>query len=385
VRETLRRHRLAAVAGIFVLAGSLGGLLVAGAVHQSTRGAERPPPFDLSTSHGRALIADFSPDDLVGGAGRGSIPAITRPRFDSAAVASRSLRGTDLVLGVAFGGDARAYPVKLLALHEVVDDVVDGRPIAVTWCPLCASALVFDRRIAGRVLTFDVSGFLYRANQVLFDRETRSLWSQLADGAVTGKFRGAKLRTVPGIEQPWRTWRSAHPRTRVLSIRHDIFASRFTHPYSFVDARGVESSDDPYAGYVRKVPIYYGNKIDGISGATRVVGIELHGRTKAYPEELLARRHVIDDTLAGVRFTIFWNGFENTAAVFSRRVKGRSLHFRWQRGIVRDRATGSRWNPESGRAVAGKLAGTALRPLAFTFPYWFAWHSFHPQTALARP
>ena len=100
------------------------------------RAGSSVPRFDLSTEHGRAVLDGFDPRYLVASASPESIPAIVRPRFDSPRVASRRLRTTDLVIGVSIDGDARAYPVKLLALHEVVNDVVAGRPIVVTWCPL---------------------------------------------------------------------------------------------------------------------------------------------------------------------------------------------------------------------------------------------------------
>ena len=288
------------------------------------------------------------------------------------------------MLGVDIGGDARAYPVDLLGLHEVVDDVVGGRPIAVTWCPLCASAVVFDRRVAGRVLAFAVSGRLHHANQVLYDRQTHSLWSQLAGGAISGVMRGRKLRLVPASEQTWKSWLVAHPQTRVLSIRRDLFASDFVHPFSYVDFRGEESSEDPYLGYEQKVSVYYGFAIEGVSGASRVVGLLLRGQAKAYPGELLQRLQAVNDRVRGVPLVIFWNGLAGAPSVFSRRVGGRVLVCGWRRGVVVDTATDSRWDAANGRAVAGRLLGTSLRPLVFTYPYWFAWHSFHPQTLLAR-
>jgi hypothetical protein len=265
-----------------------------------------------------------------------------------------------------------------------VNDVVGGRPIVVTWCPLCSSALVFDRRAGGKTLTFGVSGFLYQANQVLYDLQTRSLWSQLAEGALTGAMRGHKLTLLPAVEQPWSVWRAAHPTTRVLSIGRDRFASRFLHPYTYVDSRGEERSDDPYAGYVQKVPLYYGRRIDGLSGATRVVAVQRHGRSKVYPDVLLIRRTVVDDTFAGLPLTVFWSEADFAPRVFARGLGARVLHFRRVGATIRDTLTGSRWSPATGRALAGKLTGSSLRPLAFTYPYWFAWHSFHPRTEIAR-
>jgi Protein of unknown function (DUF3179)/Pyridine nucleotide-disulphide oxidoreductase/Pyridine nucleotide-disulphide oxidoreductase, dimerisation domain len=366
----------------------LAAMVVAGC---GTHGSNPPagagssvPRFDLSTQHGRAVLEGFDPRYLVAGASPESIPAIMRPRFESPSVASRLLGPTDFVIGVAIDGVARAYPVKLLALHEVVNDVVGGRPIIVTWCPLCSSALVFDRRVGGKTLTFGVSGFLYQANQVLYDLQTRSLWSQLAEGAVTGAMRGQRLKLLPAVEQPWSAWRSAHPATRALSIRRDRFASRFIHPYTYFDSRGEESSDDPYESYVQKVPVYYGRIIDGISGATRVVAVQRHGRSKAYPALLLLRRTVVDDAFAGVPLTVFWSDADYAPRVFSRRLDGRVLHFRREGNTIRDTATGSQWSASTGTSIAGRLAGKSLQPLSFTYPYWFAWHSFHPGTEIAK-
>src|ERR671935_1319135 len=216
--QRLMKHALLALVAAMVVAGC-----GTDGSHQSAGASPSVPRFDLSTQHGRAALAGFDPRYLVASASPESIPAIVRPRFESPRVASRLLRTTDFVIGVSIDGDARAYPVKLLGLHEVVNDVVAGRPIVVTWCPLCSSALVFDRRVGGETLTFGVSGFLYQANQVLYDLETRSLWSQLAEGAVTGALRGRGVGVLPAAEQPWGARRAAPPRTRVLSIRGDRF------------------------------------------------------------------------------------------------------------------------------------------------------------------
>lgn len=314
----------------------------------------------------------------------GMIPAIVRPRFDAPAVASHFLEPGDAVVGVDVRGDARAYPVKLLALHEAVNDVVGGRPLVVTWCPLCSSALVFDRRVAGKTLVFRVSGLLYRGNQVLVDDETRSLWSQLAEGAAAGPMRGRGLELVAAVQQPWSVWRVAHPDTRVLSIRHDTSAWRFLHPVTYFDDRGEESTDDPYAAYAEKVSRYHGSRIEGVSGATHVVAILLGGAAKAYPRSLLVRRLVVDDTVAGVPLSVFWSNSAGAPRVFSRRLDARVLQFRRDGAAIRDTETGSRWSASTGTALTGDLAGKTLQPLPFTYPYWFAWHAFHPGTAIAR-
>ena len=342
------------------------------------------PRFDLSTHQGRAVRDGFDLRYLVASASPESIPAIMRPHFESPIIASRLLRPTDFVIGVAIDGDAHAYPVKLLALHEVVNDVVGGRPILVTWCPLCSSARVFDRHVGGKTLAFGVSGFLYQANQVLYDIQTRSLWSQLAAGAVTGAMRGDRLKLLPAAEQRWSVWRSAHPKTRVLSIRRDRFVSRFVHPHTYFDSRGEESSDDPYAGYVQKVPLYYGRVIDGLSGATRVVAVQRHGRSKAYPELLLLRRTVVDDTLAGLPLTAF--GATPTTRRESSRAGSTGAccisAARETRSAIRPPARGG--PPRPGTRSRGNSRGSRCSRFRSPTPT-FAWRSFHPRTRIAKP
>jgi hypothetical protein len=362
-------------------------LAACGSASRPAAAHHRQPLFDLSVSRGQDILqgyGGFQKRWLVRGADYGAIPAIRRPRFDSATVANRDLHPDDLVLGIDIGGDARAYPTKVLALHEVVDDTVGGRPVVVTWCPLCSSGLVFDRRVAGRVLTFSVSGLLYRANQILRDDQTRSLWSQLGEGALTGPMRGRRLTLVPSREQSWSAWRATHPRTRVLSIRLDRFARRFLHPRTYRDQLGEETSDDPFLAYEQKIGLFYARKIDGLQGAEQVAGVQIRGSSKAYPQSLLEDRHVVDDTLGGAPLAVFWSDRAYRPVVFSRRLGGRVLRFHWDGRSIRDTATGSTWSASSGAALTGRLAGRALQPIPYSFPYWFAWRLFHPRTGLAR-
>ncbi len=343
-------------------------------------------PFDLRhTGVGRPapFLKRFDYSAIYVGASPGAIKSIDHPSFEKPAQA-RLLAPSDLVVGLSIRGDSRAYPVDLLSIHEVVNDIVGNRPVAVTWCPLCSSALAFDRRIGGRVLTFGVSGFLYHANQILFDRQTGSLWSQLAGGAVTGRMRGTPFRPEPLVEATWQDWLRAHPKTLVLSIERDSRATDFTRPRQIVTARGIEETDQPYGSYFTKVPVYYPRRVRGIVDGSRVLGVLLGGRAKAYPIDLLRRTGALDDVLAGQPVLVVYDGEALSGAVFSRRLRGRTLTFRFTGDALVDLETGSRWSTQSGRAVAGPLAGASLRRLPSTVPYWFAWRAFHADTALAR-
>jgi hypothetical protein len=316
--------------------------LVAAVTGCQTRDAPRhEAPIDLSTANGHdaPFLREFDHTALVLGAGIDQIPAIDEPQFDAAEEVAAFLRPESLVVGVVVDGDARAYPTNLLSLHEVVNDVVGGTPIVVTWCPLCVSALAYERRVGGRELTFGVSGYLYGRNLVLFDRRTGSLWSQLLGGAVTGAYRGTELEGVPIEHQTWETWRAAHPDTTVLSFARDELAARFTHPGLQPDS--TEATDEPYAGYAVKVAYYYRGRQGALAGATRVYGIVVGGRAKAYPLSVLRRRGRIDDEVAGSPVVVRYDDHAFSAVAYVR-----------------------------GLRIPG------------TFAHWFAWRAVYPQTVV---
>jgi hypothetical protein len=174
---------------------------------------------------------------------------------------------------------------------------------------------------------------------VLYDRESGNLWSQLAGRAISGRYCGTRLRPVALAQVTWGEWLHAHPDTRVLSIRRDQFALRFTHSYSYVDSRGEELSSDPYLGYDQKVNVYYSYPLGPLCGSTLVLGVRITGVAKAYPLYLL--RRPISDAVAGHRLRIVPDPDALSAAVY-----------------------------EQGR----RLPATAV--------YWFAWHAFYPNTLI---
>lgn len=359
---------------VLVLAAALAGGALAAA----------RPRLDLRSDGGRpaAFLRYFHAGELRAAAAPDEIRAIDRPLFDTPSQAKALLPPSSLVIGLERGGQSHAYPIDLLSLHEVVNDLVGGEPVAVTWCPLCSTALGFDRRVGDRVLAFGVSGYLYRANQILFDRQTGSLWSQLLGGAVTGRYRGTTLRPVTVVEETWAAWLAQHPRTVVLSVRRDSLASRFTRPHSTVTSAGIEESDSPYGAYASKVSTYYPRVVRGVPDSELVLGVVVDGRAKAYPQIVLERRRALGDVLAGRPLLVAYDPAALTGGVFSRRLRGRTLSFRLEQGRLVDRETGSRWSPATGRAVAGPLAGAQLPRLPATFAYWFAWRGFYPDTAL---
>ena len=169
---------------------------------------------------------------LRGGPPRDGIPALDSPATVGAG--SAPWRDDEMVVGVELPGGARAYPLAILVWHELINDAVGGRPILVSYCPLCGTAMVFDRRVDGAERHFGVSGLVYRSDLLMFDRETESLWSQISAESVTGPSLTQRLTLLRSKLRPWGEWKRAHPETTVLSAET---GHRLPYGYS------------PYGGY----------------------------------------------------------------------------------------------------------------------------------------
>ena len=203
-----------------LLITTFGAVVLAGSM------AMAEAPLHLDSPNGFNLTFSLIPREEIfsGGPPKDGIPALTSPRHVSADRA-QYLSDEDLVVGVVLGNEARAYPLRILVWHENANDVVGGRPIAVTYCPLCNSAFVFDRRIGDSVRDFGISGLLWNSNVLLYDRqedgERESLWSQVRMAAVTGPAAkaGLRMKFLPSELTTWAEWRSKHPETSVLSNR----------------------------------------------------------------------------------------------------------------------------------------------------------------------
>ncbi|MDD2919513.1 DUF3179 domain-containing protein [Rhodoferax sp.] len=272
----------------------------------------------------------IAPDQIVsGGPAKDGIPAIDRPRFISAKEAG-FLQANDMVLGLAHQGVARAYPLRILNWHEVVNDQFGAEPITITYCPLCGTGMVFERRVKGRVLSFGVSGLLYNNDVLLYDRETGSLWSQLLAQAISGPLKGQRLAPLPVTHTNWSDWRASHATTQVLST----------------DTGNSRSYDrDPYAGYDSSTQIMFplAFRSAGFHPKERVLGVQIGTATKAYPfVELGKTNGLVTDQLAGTRLTIRFDRAASRATVHA----------------------------ADGRKLPGVVA------------YWFAWYTFHPDTAV---
>lgn len=306
------------------------------------------------------------PSDLVQGCltGRDCIPAIDDPAF--ATPENASIGPDARVVGLDVDGVPRAYPLARLAGHEVVNDRIAGRPVAVTYCPLCRSGIVFSRDVDDRTLSFGVSGQLLDANLVMYDRQTGTYWSQLRAEAIVGELVPAKLELLPSSITTWAEWRRGHPETVVL------------------DGPGSIGSRDPYEGYRRSDAVGFGVSVedDRLDPKAIVYGVAAGGAAVAYPESTLGDAGLVQDTVGEVPVLLVRDPTDGSVAAFDRRVDRTTLRFE-RTGTALVDGDGDRWNFR-GQALEGPHEGTRLDRLDTHGFYWFAWRSLHPGTAVYR-
>ena len=167
---------------------------------------------------------------MSGGPPKDGIPSIDAPRFVPVAESS-DLAATEPVIGLVVAGDARAYPLRILIRHEIVNDTVGGIPVAVTYCPLCNSAVVFDRRVAGEATEFGTTGKLRNSDLVMYDRATESWWQQFLGEAIVGARTGTRLKVLPARLESWERFAQRFPDGRVLVPKASLWNAYGTNPY----------------------------------------------------------------------------------------------------------------------------------------------------------
>jgi hypothetical protein len=283
-------------------------------------------------------------------------------------------------------GQTRAYPVQILTKHEIVNDQVAGTPVTITYCPLCNSALAFDRRLEERVLDFGTSGKLYRSALVMYDRQTESLWTHFDGLAIQGPLTGTRLEVIPVQMLSFGEWRRTFPQGTVLSRDTGLPTTYGENAYEFYDRQ-----DGPYSEFF---PQAINHRLPALA---RVVGVSLGGRGVAYPYRDLSTPEgasVVNDSVGGEPIAVFWRtgtasaldtpviaeGRDvGAAGVFFPQVGDRSLRFAAREGRIVDQETGSDWSL-AGVAVSGPLVGSRLRPVHHLDAFWFAWQAYFPDT-----
>ncbi len=224
---------------------------------------------------------------LSGGPPKDGIPSIDRPEFKAPSEIS-DIAAREPVISVDIAGDARAYPIRVLTWHEIVNDTVGGEPVTVTYCPLCNAAIVFARTVDDKVLDFGTTGLLRHSDLVMYDRQTQSWWQQFTGEAIVGEMLGAKLTLLPARLEAYELFVARHPQGKVLVPNNPAMRRYGANPYA-----GYDTSAAPF--------LYQGDLPKNISPMARVVVVRSAGRVLAYSLKLLAEKQrlsVVDLELA---------------------------------------------------------------------------------------
>ncbi len=293
-----------------------------------------------------------------GGVLKDGIPALTNPKFIEPQTA-RYLTDDELIFGVEINGDARAYPLRMMDWHEMFNDVIGGVPVSLAYCTLCGSGILYETLLEGRTkpLIFGSSGFLYRSNKLMYDKETNSLWNQFAGKPVVGTLTGSniQLKTRPVVITSWKKWHHLHPRTKVLSLE-----TGYQRDYT---------PGRPYNDYFSSPNLMFPAAVDErkLRAKDYVFALRGSAHEKAWPLSLFKTRRVINDTAGIVQLTLL--GDPSTRSVRAYRTKGQAFKAgKTDQEIILD---GQVWQVSEEALISDK--GEKLYRLPGHIAYWFAW------------
>ncbi len=318
---------------------------------------------EIMTTNG---LKHLVPLDKIRGGGppKDGIPSIDDPKFATLSD-SDFMSNSDIVIGLEINGESKAYPLFILVWHEIVNDIVGGTPVAVTYCPLCFTNQVFERTLDGQVVEFGTSGKLYNSNLVMYDRLTDSYWSQALGLAITGELTGKELEIIPFDVISWGEWSSLHPETLVLTTD-----TGHTRAYAV----------DPYGDYYTDSRVIFpvDNKDDRMHPKEIILGFSEGDIYKAFKQADIESAVVINDKVNQTPIVLF-SQYSGNSRAFDRTVSGQVLEFEYTDNKIMDLQTGSIWNYD-GVSISGELQGKKMNRLPFSPGFWFEWVAFHPDT-----
>ncbi len=301
-----------------------------------------------------------------GGPPKDAIPSIDNPKFIAASEAT-FVSDDEIIVGLKINEETKAYPLSILVWHEIVNDYVDDTPVSVTYCPLCYTTQVFDRRINDQVVEFGVSGKLYNSNLVMYDRLTDSLWSEILGKAIVGELTGYELDRIPFDLVKWGNWKTLYPETLILTTD-----TGYQRPYG----------TDPYGDYYTDPRVLFPieNQDNRLNPKEIIVGFSDDQNRKAYRLADLELVKVVNDEIGEKKLLLLSNS-PTMVRIFDRTINGKTLEFQISDDKLIDKNTNSEWNVE-GVAVEGSLKGSKLTRMVHEPGFWFSWAAFYPNTEL---
>jgi len=341
--------------------------------------SEKEFPLTDFSKHTVALDEIYS-----AGPPRDGIKSIDDPKFISIQLAETILDAREPVVVVSINGTAKAYPLRILLYHEIINDELNGEAIFVTHCPLCNTAIVFSRNVAGQVLEFGTTGRVRDSNLIMYDRETETWWQQFTGDAIVGKYAGTLLQNIPSQIVSFAEFSQTYTQGLVLSQK-----TGFRRYYGKTPFPGY---DDPNGD-----PFLFKGKIDPrVPPLERVLALASESSSVVYPFTYLAEHPLINTAFESTKVLIISQASMVstvdkkilkdsktmlTAAAFDRTLGGKELVFEFKQGRIMDKQTLSVWNI-FGEAIAGKLKGKKLKQVDKNVHFAFAWLAFYKNAAI---
>jgi len=325
---------------------------------------------------------------------RGSFAVLNYPKFIGMEDGLKDFFLKEPVISVEINGQAKAYPLNMLSIHEIANDTLSGVPILSTFCPLCNAGIVYDRRLKYKgkdfLLQFEVSGMLRKSDMVMADKQTETWWQQLEGKAIVGNLEGAELNVIPSLVISVEEFFKRYPDGKILSKATGIEGSEEYYGKNFY--KNYDKSDGkPYDRF------FSPDQIDPrLPAMERIVDIRSAGEFKIYTFSVVAEKGVLNDEFNGKNVVLFYQPGTvsvldekeiseskdvGMVTVFNSKLQDKILTFRKENGIILDNETNSKWDI-IGRCIEGKLKGKELRIEPHGNHFAFAWLAFHPETEI---
>jgi hypothetical protein len=312
-----------------------------------------------------------------GGVEPDGIPDLRNPTHVEG-TANGYLAGHERVFGLNIDGDARAYPLRIVNAHEMVNDVVGGVPVALSWCTLCGSGIAYHSIVNGVPTTFGTSGFLYRNNKLMYDRATNTLWNQQTGVPVLGELAGSGVRLdfLPMALTTWEEWLERHPDTKVLSLETGYYSPRLY--------QAEEDEASIYFAYRQQTDTMFPQwaRDDRLEIKDEVLGIELDGDKKAYPVELLKQVRIVNDSVGGVELVVIGSALSSELRAY--RTEGLTFTLSPDTPLSLPEtlidSNGSRWRVTLDALVSEDEPDRMLARVPANVAFWLGWYGFHQET-----
>ena len=291
------------------------------------------------------------------------------------------LESHERVFGVSINGEHRAYPLRIMNPHEMANDVLGGEPISLAYCTLCGAGIAYHGEFDGMETTFGTSGFLYRSNKIMYDRETLSLWNQETGQPVIGELAdsGIQLNFFPTLLTTWGEWTDEHPDTTVLALDTGVSQPGRYFPEDNPNATYYEYFNTPGTMF----PVWI--RDDSLEAKDVVLGVNIGEATKAYPVSVLQVERVVNDTLGETNVVVLGSEISQAAKAYERgdqefsRVEGDASTGVPMKLVDKN---GQVWDVTEEALVNVSDSSQTLPRIPTHSSFWFGWYAFYPETEL---